>query len=73
MGYYTDVKDSFYLGLPNGNVLTLRNPKKDLLNYFHAHSRQIEQYAKENKLSYTEARELAYLVNYANSLGAGKK
>ncbi|UPL50761.1 hypothetical protein [Hymenobacter sublimis] len=73
MGYYTDVKDSFYLGLPNGNVLTLRNPKKDLLNYFHTHSRQIEQYAKENKISYTEARELAYLVNYANSLGTGKK
>ncbi|GAB2783193.1 hypothetical protein HNQ93_002272 [Hymenobacter luteus] len=68
MGYYTDVKDNFFLGLPNGNVLSLRNPKKDLLNYFRTHARQIEQYAKENKLSYTEARELAYLVNYANSL-----
>lgn len=73
MGYYTDVKDNFYLGLPNGNVLSLRNPKKDLLNYFQTHARQIEQYAKQNKLNFTEARELAFLVNYANSLGAGGK
>ncbi|MFD2784467.1 hypothetical protein [Hymenobacter rubripertinctus] len=69
VGYYTDVKDNFYLGLPNGDVLPLRNPKKDLPNYFRAHARQIEQYAKTNRLSYTDPRELAYLVNYANSLG----
>ncbi|RSK24083.1 hypothetical protein [Hymenobacter metallilatus] len=73
MGYYTDVKDSFFLGLPTGSVLSLRNPKKDLLAYFRTASRQIEQYAKDNKLSYTDARELAYLVNYANSLGAAGK
>ncbi|GAB3224137.1 hypothetical protein GCM10027346_03960 [Hymenobacter seoulensis] len=72
VGYYTDIKDNFFLGLPNGNVLALRNPKKDLLAYFRTHSRQIEQYAKQNKLSFTEARELAYLVNYANSLGQNK-
>ncbi|WP_045689297.1 hypothetical protein [Hymenobacter sp. AT01-02] len=41
MGYYTDVKDNFYLGMPNGNVLPLRNPKKDLLSYFRNHNRQI--------------------------------
>ena len=68
VGYYTDVKDNFYLGLPNGDVVPLRNPKKDLPGYFRAHARQLEQYAKANKLSFTEPRELAYLVNYANSL-----
>lgn len=68
VGYYTDIKDSFYLGLPNGNVLALRNPKKDLPAYFRAQARQIEQYARQNKLSFTEPRDLAYLVNYANSL-----
>ncbi|WP_426491844.1 hypothetical protein [Hymenobacter sp. 102] len=72
VGYYTDVQDSFFLGLPNGNVLSLRNPKKDLLAYFHDQARRIEQYAKDNKLSYTDARELAYIVNYANSLSAAK-
>ena len=73
VGYYTDVKDNFYLGLPSGNVISLRNPKKDLLAYFHGSSRQLEQYAKDNKLSYTDARELAYLVNYANSLSGKSK
>ena len=29
-------------------------------------------YAKQNKLSFTDPRELAYIVNYANSLGAEK-
>ncbi|MBT9392476.1 hypothetical protein KLP40_04810 [Hymenobacter sp. NST-14] len=69
VGYYTEVKDNFYLGLPGGEVRPLRNPKKDLPNYFRAHARQLEQYAKANRLSYTDPRELAYLVNYANSLG----
>ncbi|SNC63931.1 hypothetical protein SAMN06265337_0978 [Hymenobacter gelipurpurascens] len=72
VGYYTEVKDSFYLGLPDGNVLPLRNPKKDLLSYFHTNSRQLEQYAKQNKLDFNDPRELAYIVNYANSLGEGK-
>ncbi|RSK43969.1 hypothetical protein [Hymenobacter rigui] len=73
VGYYTDVKDSFFLGLPGGSVVALRNPKKDLLAYFRDTSRRIEQYAKDNKLSFTDARELAYIVNYANSLNAGKQ
>ncbi|TGE04236.1 hypothetical protein [Hymenobacter fodinae] len=72
MGYYTEVKDSFFLGLPDGNVLPLRNPKKDLLSFFHGHSRQVEKYAKDNSLSFTDPRELAYIVNYANSLGSEK-
>ncbi|OWP65156.1 hypothetical protein CDA63_02035 [Hymenobacter amundsenii] len=72
MGYYTDIKDNFYLGLPNGNVLPLRNPKKDLSSYFRTHARQLAQYAKTNNLNYTDARDLAYLVNYANSLGANE-
>ncbi|MDU0370265.1 hypothetical protein ACFPAF_07680 [Hymenobacter endophyticus] len=73
VGFYTDVQDSFFLGLPTGTVLALRSPKKDVLAYFQGHSRRIEQYAKDNKLNYTDARELAYIVNYANSLPAEKK
>ncbi|QJX48473.1 hypothetical protein HMJ29_16745 [Hymenobacter taeanensis] len=70
--YYTEVKDSFFLGLPDGNVLPLRNTKKDLLSFFHSYSRQVEQYAKTNKLDFTDPRELAYIVNYANSLSGDK-
>jgi len=68
MGYYTEIKDNFYLGTPNGTVISLRNPKKDLLAAFRQQSKQIEKYAKENQLDYTNARELAFIVNYANSL-----
>ncbi|TGE24560.1 hypothetical protein E5K00_04930 [Hymenobacter aquaticus] len=66
--YYNEIRDAFYLGLPSGNVLSLRNPKKDLLAAFRQHAKQIEQYAKDNRLTFTEARDLAFIVNYANSL-----
>ncbi|TGE20006.1 hypothetical protein [Hymenobacter elongatus] len=68
MGSYNEIKDVFYLGMPSGNVLPLRNPKKDLLAIYRQQAKQIEQYAKGNKLSFTDARELAFIVNYANSL-----
>ena len=65
---YTQVKDDFYLATPAGAIIPLRNPKKDLLAVFQGQARQLEQYAKDNKLSFTVARELAFIVNYANSL-----
>ncbi|WP_375435490.1 hypothetical protein [uncultured Hymenobacter sp.] len=68
MGTYTEMKDDFFLATPAGEVIALRNPKKDLLNVFRGQSKQLEQYAKQNQLSFTIARELAFIVNYANSL-----
>ena len=72
-GTYSDLQDKFYIGTPAGNVVALRNPKKDLLNVFRGQARQLEQYAKDNKLSFTEARDLAFIVNYANYLQAQPK
>ena len=68
--FYTDIKDDFFLGMPDGTVVALRNPKRDVLNAFRPQARQIEQYVKANRLNYDVARELAYIVNYANSLAA---
>ena len=62
--------DNFFLALGTNNVLPLRATKKDLLAFFKQQASQIEQYAKENNLRYTNARELAFIVNYANSLSA---
>ncbi|WP_303311395.1 hypothetical protein [Hymenobacter sp. BT730] len=67
-GYQTDTKDLLYLGTAQGEIVPLRNPKKDLLNFFRANSRSIEQYAKVHKLNFSNVQELAYIVNYANSL-----
>jgi len=68
MGTYTEMKDDFFLATPTGEIIALRNPKKDLLNVFRGQAKQLEQYAKQNQLSFTVARELAFIVNYANSL-----
>jgi hypothetical protein len=66
--YYTDVREMLYLGTPEGNVLALRKPKRDLLAYFPAEAAEIEQYARQNNLSFTDSYQLAKLVDYANSL-----
>jgi len=65
--------DNFFLALGINNVLPLRYPRKDLLSFFKQQAPQIEQYAKENNLRYTNARELSFIVNYANSLSALKQ
>jgi hypothetical protein len=72
-GTYTEIQDRFYIGTPGGSVVPLRSPKKDLLVVFRPLAKQLEQYAKDNKLSFTEARDLAYIVNYANYLQAPKQ
>ncbi|UYZ60379.1 hypothetical protein [Hymenobacter latericus] len=68
MGYYTTIRDQFFLGTPEGNVVMLRNPRRDLLAYFRPEADRIERYAKQHRLSFSEAHELAFIVNYANSL-----
>ena len=70
-GYYTEVQNSFFLADPQGNLTALRNLKKDLLAYFGKHAKQIQAFAKENHLSYTDPNELPLILRYADSLGAG--
>ncbi|AIZ63855.1 hypothetical protein PK28_09415 [Hymenobacter sp. DG25B] len=65
---YRPVKDMLYLGTPKGQVVPLPNPRKNLLSFYHAKSRQIEQYARQNKLDFNNTWDLTLLVNYANSL-----
>ncbi|WP_143436460.1 hypothetical protein [Hymenobacter crusticola] len=60
--------DNFFLASGTNNVLPLKSPRKDLLAFFKHQAARIEQYVKENDLRYTNARELAFIVNYANSL-----
>ncbi|WP_324677687.1 hypothetical protein [Hymenobacter sp. GOD-10R] len=65
---YTPSTDNFFLALGSNGVVPLRYPRKDVLSFFKKQAPQIEQYAKENDLRYTNARELSFIVNYANSL-----
>ncbi|RTQ50733.1 hypothetical protein EJV47_08885 [Hymenobacter gummosus] len=68
--YYTDVRENLYLGTPQGSIVALRKPRRDLLAYFPAEAAQIERYAEEYGLNFTDSAHLARLVDYANSLRA---
>ncbi|GGF25845.1 hypothetical protein [Hymenobacter cavernae] len=64
----TDITTTFYLSKNQGTPVALHKTKRDLLAFFPKQAREIKAYAKENELSFKNARELAFLVNYANSL-----
>lgn len=66
-------KNKFYLGFQNGKTIELRDPKATLLACFQGYAEQIEEFAKQHKLSFKKPHELAYLVNYANALANGKQ
>lgn len=68
-GYYTEIQNSYFLADPQGNLTPLRTIKKDLLAYFGRNAKQIQAYAKENRLSFTDADELPLILRYADSLG----
>lgn len=65
---YIDVRELLYLGTPQGGIVPLRKPKRDLLAYFPAEAEQLEQYARQHSLDYADSLHLARLVDYANSL-----
>lgn len=58
----------FYLGLADGRAVALRNPYSDILNRYQAQGKQLKAFVKEHRLRCYEGYELAYLINYANSL-----
>ncbi|OUJ74292.1 hypothetical protein [Hymenobacter crusticola] len=66
----SEIQTTFYLTTDEGKLVTLRKTKRDLLAYFSKQAPEIKAYAKDNDLSFKNARELAFLVNYANSLQA---
>ncbi|RSK43883.1 hypothetical protein [Hymenobacter rigui] len=63
-------RDGLYLVQPDGRLWFLQNPEKDIYAYFQRCAPQLREFARRNKLHFTKAHELAYLVNYANSLTA---
>ncbi|GAB3831761.1 hypothetical protein [Hymenobacter jeollabukensis] len=66
--YYTDVRELLYLGTPQGSIVALRRPKRDVLAYFPAEAEQLEQFARQHNLDFNEGAHLARIVDYANSL-----
>ncbi|RTQ52544.1 hypothetical protein EJV47_05910 [Hymenobacter gummosus] len=72
VGYYITARSAFFLGTPEGEVVALRNPRRHLLAYFRAEAGQLEQYARQHRLSFQDSGDLARLVTYANALRTGQ-
>lgn len=65
---YVEPRDYFYLATPEGRIVPLRRPKRDLLAYFPVEAEQLEKLANDQNLSFNNAYHLARLVDFANEL-----
>jgi hypothetical protein len=57
----------YYVKDKNGDINLLKN-NKDILKYFSSNKKRIINYIAENNLKYNNARDLSFIMNYANSL-----
>ena len=62
------VKELYYILLPNGDIVSLRNVRKDLHTLFGEKSKEVKSYVKQNRLEYEKPHELIAIVNYFNTL-----
>ncbi len=72
-GYQADgppgyAQELYYLLLPNGEVMTLRNVRRDLLNVFGKKSKKVRTYVRQHNLDYDRPHRLVAIVNYFNTL-----
>jgi len=68
MRQQTIIQDLFYIYNPKGNIIALRNPKRDLDDLFGNKDREMKDFVKRNNLEYDNARDLARIVGHFNSL-----
>ncbi|RAU82437.1 hypothetical protein [Pontibacter arcticus] len=63
-----EVRELYYALLPDGDILELRNLRKDLQELFGKKAGQVKAFAKKNNLQYDRPNEVVRIVNYFNSL-----
>jgi len=61
-------QELYYVLLPNGEIVTLRNVRKDLHRLFGKKSGEVKEYVKEKNLDYERPYKLVAIINYFNSL-----
>lgn len=66
--WINQIKPLYYLLLPDGEIITLRNVRKDLYQIFGKKARQVKKYVKDKRLAYEKPHQLVAIVNYFNSL-----
>lgn len=64
-----EIKMTYYVKLPDGEILRLRKIKRDLFSLSGDHKDKLKSYIKENKLDVTVPYQLSAVINYLNQLG----
>jgi hypothetical protein len=62
------VQDLFYIYSPKGEIISLRNPKRDLDDLFGNKSKEMKAFVKQRNLEYDNAHDLAIIVGHFNGL-----
>lgn len=62
------IRDVYYIVLPDGDIVGLKNPRKDLQTLFGSKYKDVKSYIKLNRLDYEKPHELVAIVNYFNTL-----
>ncbi|AKD01897.1 hypothetical protein POKO110462_10380 [Pontibacter korlensis] len=62
------IKALYYVLLPNGEIVTLRNVRKDLHALFGNKSREVRKFVRERNLSYEKPHQLMSIISFYNSL-----
>ncbi|ARS36139.1 hypothetical protein [Pontibacter actiniarum] len=65
--WLSQIKELYYVMLPDGEIVTLRNVRKDLHKLFGKRAKQMKKYVKEHKLSYEKPHHVVAIVNYFNA------
>jgi hypothetical protein len=61
-------KDNYYIGYKNNVAIELPSKKSEFYSLFGSKSKEIEDYAKENKLGYKSTEDLVKIFTYYSSL-----
>lgn len=61
-------QEIYYVLLPNGEIVTLHNVRRDLYKLFGKKAGKVKAYVKEHRLSFDRPYMLITIVNYFNSL-----
>lgn len=61
-------KTDFVVFLKDGKYQKTKMKKRDILRLFEDHKKDIDKYAKKNRLKYDERQDLAKILEYADSL-----
>lgn len=64
------IRDVYYILLPDGDIVGLKNPRKDLQALFGKKYKDVRSYIKLNRLDYEKPHELVAIVNYFNTLSS---